>query len=241
MVMPKTLDEWAAYLWRHPPDTEMSLRTALLAFRSQQQGSPSIDDVRFLRSAVEPDCVMTPDEREHQRQSFAKGNAAIDTDEGARKTRIISPEAAAATPAEREGDAVLRQYLGDTDEIAKASELNNDEHALRELCRRALRGEKPMKTVDFFQTSCGECGAMGVPFTRGLCEPCARAEHPSAHAIALLRRVHDPNGEEWLALVAIADAARRYVDGAKMDALASGSLFGELLASLDKLAKLIPE
>lgn len=99
-----------------------------------------------------------------------------------------------------------------------------------------------MVTTDLFRpVGCAKCGAMGVPFTRGLCEPCARAEHPSAHAIALLHRVHDPNGEEWLALVAIADAARRYVDEVTMDALASGSLFGELLASLDKLARLLPE
>lgn len=38
-MMPKTLDEWTTYLWHNPPDTEMSFRTALSAFREQQVAS----------------------------------------------------------------------------------------------------------------------------------------------------------------------------------------------------------
>ena len=49
------------------------------------------------------------------------------------------PQPTTAAPATvRQGDEVLRQYIGDTDDAAKSGELNNDENALRELCRRML-------------------------------------------------------------------------------------------------------
>jgi len=97
-------------------------------------------------------------------------------------------------------------------------------------------------TIDLSRSlGCQKCGAMAPPFTRSLCAECARREHPASYAIDLLKRVHDPNGDEWRALVNIADAAREYVDSAKLDALASGPQFGALLRSLDNLANLLPE
>ena len=55
------------------------------------------------------------------------------------KLRAAQPQPTTAAPATvRQGDEVLRQYIGDTDDAAKSGELNNDENALRELCRRML-------------------------------------------------------------------------------------------------------